>query len=92
MRQLLPLWTSPAGHATLTGWMAAAGLFFGEYLFIAVLPEGYICDPLPSVKVTLGEADMLVLNNTITEGHITVTASKGGEVLHTRAAADFCLL
>ena len=55
----------------------------GEYLFIAVLPEGYICDPLPSVKVTLGGADMLVLNNTITEGHITVTASKGGEVTYT---------
>ena len=62
----------------------------GDYTFTAGLPEGYACDLLPTVKVLLGGATVFAANNTVTEGELTVKASKGGEVEYT-AGSGFTL-
>ena len=59
----------------------------GEYLFTAALPEGYACDPLPNVKVTLGGADfeaeyggLTITGGTVmqeTDGQIKLTENNG---------------
>lgn len=38
----------------------------GEYIFIAELPEDYICDPLPEVQVILGGASVMTINDRYT--------------------------
>lgn len=55
----------------------------GEYTFTAELPEGYACEPLPTVKVLLGGANTYTADNTITQGGLTVAASNNGEVEYT---------
>ena len=35
----------------------------GDFLFTAELPDGYVCTPLPSVKVTLGGISVLTIND-----------------------------
>lgn len=52
----------------------------GEYTFTAELPEGYACDPSPAVRVMLGGMETYGLNNSITAGNLTVSASNGGGV------------
>lgn len=58
-----------------------------EYLFTAALPEGYACDPLPTVKVTLGGADfeaeyggLTITGGTViqeTDGQLKLTENNG---------------
>lgn len=40
--------------------------FTGEYEFTAELPEGYVCEPPPSVRVILGGAEVYMINDLFT--------------------------
>lgn len=40
--------------------------FTGEYEFTAKLPDGYVCDPPPSVRVILGGAELYMINDLFT--------------------------
>lgn len=58
----------------------------GEYIFTTEPETGYVLASEAAaleVKVLLGGADTNDINNTITEGGITVAASNGGEVAYT---------
>ena len=75
----------------ITGWSCAEYIqdgednwpLTGEYTFTAGLPKGYACEPLPTVKVLLGGANTYTVDNTITQGGLTVAASNNGEVEYT---------
>ena len=55
----------------------------GAYTFTAALPDGYACDPLPTVEVLLGGGNTYDVNNTEEHGGIKIIARDSGEVGYT---------
>lgn len=59
----------------------------GEYLFTAALPEGYVCDPLPSVRVLPGGADTIEVNSCV-KGDFVI---EGADLIDSQNGGDFYL-
>ncbi len=63
----------------------------GEYTFAAALPEGYACDPLPTVKVTLGGADFEAEYDGLTITGGTVTQETDGQIKLTENNGNYTI-
>lgn len=69
-------WSCPAYRQDADGGWPVTG----EYLFTASLADGYLCSPLPTVKVRLGGAVGYGIGDPIYANGVEITVSNGGNV------------